>query len=247
MEGRMGISRLSDNDMSVFDKIPEVDMDIQIGRVGDEYALIVSGRIVVLYDDELGGSLATYDEQVARTSDESMRDHAARVEGWWSRLPVTANVAPASVGEAQAALGFIHLGPTSPLPSPPWRPPTVYGHLPFRGICSGAEKFYRFERYPVSRRIDLKTGSVLLPGTYGCPPSELRFVTTGLGAVARYALPSLFPACWRYELQPPAGTQIKYGASVPLYGQSGGGVEVFFPKPFKNVTTISPPHVLPIF
>ena len=39
---------------------------------------------------------------------------------------------------------------------------------------------------------------------------------------------------------------MKYGASVPLYGQSGGGVEVMFPKGTKNRGPIANPVVLPI-
>lgn len=243
----MSVSRLSDEDIAIFAALPEVDMDIQIGKIDVRYVLIVSGRIVVEYNDELTGSLAAYDDVTSPRLRESDRDRARRLEHWWSSLPMATKVDPTSVEEAQIALGFIHLGPHSPLPSPPWHPPHVYGHLPFSGICSGSDVFYRFEHYPTSKRIDLKTGNVFLGGTYGAPPSELAFVVTGLGAVARYALPSLFPACWQYELQPPAGTRIKYGASVPLYGQSGGGVEVFFPNPFKNVKPIAPPVVLPIF
>jgi hypothetical protein len=72
------------------------------------------------------------------------------------------------------------------------------------------------------------------------------FTPTGLSAVGRFALPLLFPACWRYELTLPLGTRLFYGASVPLYGQSGGTVEVMFPDLFTNVGPIPPPTVLPI-
>lgn len=82
---------------------------------------------------------------------------------------------------------------------------------------------------------------------YAAPMSDLPLVPTGLSAVSRYALPSLLPARWRYELRPPAGTKMRYGASVPLYGQSGGGVEVMFPLPFNNVGHIADPVLLPIF
>jgi hypothetical protein len=70
---------------------------------------------------------------------------------------------------------------------------------------------------------------------YGFPASELNFVPTGFAAVGRYALPDLPPACRRCEI----------GACLPLYGQAGGGVEVMFPKRFKNAVTIWPPTVLP--
>jgi len=63
--------------------------------------------------------------------------------------------------------------------------------------------------------------------------------------VARFALPSLMPACYRYELQPVTGTVIECGAAVPLYGQSGGGVEVKFTSLTKNRCPIADPIVLP--
>jgi hypothetical protein len=53
------------------------------------------------------------------------------------------------------------------------------------------------------------------------------------------------PACYRYELQPDANTDIECGASVPLYGQSGGGVEVKFVKQTNNRCAIANPVVLP--
>ena len=64
-------------------------------------------------------------------------------------------------------------------------------------------------------------------------------------AVARFALPNLMPACYRWELQPDSGTLIECGASVPLYGQSGGGVEVRFPKDTNNRCPIADPVILP--
>ena len=85
----------------------------------------------------------------------------------------------------------------------------------------------------------------VLAGTFGFPASELNFVPTGFAAVGRYALPDLPPACRRYEITPPTGYTLQCGASVPLYGQAGGGVEVMFPKKFKNAVTIQLPTVLP--
>jgi len=38
--------------------------------------------------------------------------------------------------------------------------------------------------------------------TYASPSAELAFLNTGFAAVARNALPSFFPAVFRYELQP---------------------------------------------
>jgi hypothetical protein len=71
------------------------------------------------------------------------------------------------------------------------------------------------------------------------------FVTSGFGAVGRFALPSLSPACWRWELRPPPAIMFRCGASVPPYRQSGGGVEAEFPAGFVNVGAIASPVILP--
>jgi hypothetical protein len=44
---------------------------------------------------------------------------------------------------------------------------------------------------------------------------------------------------------PDANTDIECGASVPLYGQSGGGVEIKFVKHTNNRCAIASPVVLP--
>src|ERR1700757_4465302 len=56
-----------------------------------------------------------------------------------------------------------------------------------------------------------------------------------------FALPNRIPACHRYQLQPHANTDIECGASVPLYGQSAGGVEVKFVKQTNNRCAIANP------
>jgi hypothetical protein len=78
--------------------------------------------------------------------------------------------------------------------------------------------------------------------SYASPFSELPFLATGFSAVARNALPSLFPACFRWEIQPAPFTDIRCGAIVPMYGQAGGGVEVMF----TNVTTNRGPIANPV-
>jgi hypothetical protein len=113
-------------------------------------------------------------------------------------------------------------------------------------VCGGKDVYYRYEQFSTSVRIDRMAHAVIRTDTYAAPASEKRFTPTGLSAVGRFALPSLLPACWRYELTPTPGTRIFYGASVPLYGQSGGAVEVMFPDPFQNNGAIPPPTVLPI-
>ena len=109
-----------------------------------------------------------------------------------------------------------------------------------------SDVFFRYEAFPTSLRIDQVNQKVTKPDTYATPFSERDFTPTGLSAVGRFALPSLDPHRWRWELQPVANTHVYYGASVPLYGQSGGAVEVMFPDPFDNTIPIPNPAVLDI-
>lgn len=222
---------------------PEVAMDIQIGQRAADFVLIIGGRITVRIDQGIVPQLARLAEMMPRDKPESYDG----IEKWTEELPEAPFIEPVATDQALGILGFLHLGPIAPLPSPPPWPGSVYGHLPFHGICSGSEVFYRYEHYPNSLRIDKTTGDIK-PDTFAAPALELDYVNSGLGAVARYALPSLLPACWRHELHPPKGTAMHYGASVPLFGQSGGGVEVMFPYNFKNaVVPVPAPYVLPIF
>ena len=133
-----------------------------------------------------------------------------------------------------------------PLPPPPSRPPSIYGHLPFATTTFPETVIYRWEAFPTSRKINRSVNPpTIAKDTYAAPASETPFAPTGFAAVARFALPNLMPACFRWELQPVAGTHLECGASVPLYGQSGGGVEVKFTSLTNNRCPIADPIVLP--
>lgn len=164
---------------------------------------------------------------------------------WFNALPSIANVTTAT--PLQAWVPFMGaIGPVTPigaLPSPPPPPPSVYGHLPFKAKTLADTVIYRWEAYPTSRRINI-AAKTIAKDTYAAPASEVPFAPTGFAAVARFALPNLMPACYHYELQPDANTDIECGASVPLYGQSGGGVEVKFVKQRNNRCAIANPVLL---
>lgn len=124
--------------------------------------------------------------------------------------------------------------------------PSVHGHLPFTGRTTEETVFYRAEPFPSSRAISRTNGQVTVgDGLYGFPPSELYFVPTGFAAVGRYALPNVAPSIYRWELRAPAGVAFSAGASVPLFGQAGGGVEICIEQDFQNVGHIADPVVLP--
>ncbi len=124
--------------------------------------------------------------------------------------------------------------------------PAVHGHLPFTGTAAEETVFYRAEPFPTSRSIDPKNGKVTVgDGLYGFPHSELQFVPTGFAAVGRYALPNVAPSTYRWELRVPNGVPFSAGASVPLFGQAGGGVEICVEKDFQNVGHVANPIILP--
>lgn len=122
----------------------------------------------------------------------------------------------------------------TPLPSPATMPaasPLVYGHVSYLTTTQADDVFYHFEPFPApSRRIyqDKSGAWQIAAGTFANPKSELPLMVSGFAVTAQNALPGLLPACFRYELQPVPNQPIRVGAGVPLFGHSGGGVEIEF-------------------
>lgn len=232
----------------------EIRMNMQVGVNSSVPFLVLAGRLAIRFDEPLRERL----EQVSSILKSPRTEFDERWRNWADKPDNSITLEPISNTEAVNALFTIFTGfpppppPASPPPPiPPAAPPHIYGHLPFQQLTGAEDVYYRYESFPTSRRINQATGEIA-PGTYAAPASELFFMPTGLSAVARQALPSLMPASWRWELQPIAGTLIRYGASVPLYGQSGGGVEVRFePQPHtpnshaQNRGPIANPVMLP--
>ena len=84
----------------------------------------------------------------------------------------------------------------------------------------------------------------VVPWTFASPSSEIPLVPTGFGAVGRFALPTFFPAVFRWEIQPDAGGSLLCGAVVPMWGQAGGGVEVCFDQLVSNKGPIADPVLI---
>ena len=103
---------------------------------------------------------------------------------------------------------------------------TAHGSYPSHTVPG--ERFWRYSAFPRDRRI--RRNQSVLPGTYATTENDSKLVSSGLGAVGRYALPNYMPARYVHVLQPPA-TQpipISCGNSAPKFGQAGGGVEILF-------------------
>ena len=100
------------------------------------------------------------------------------------------------------------------------------------------EAFWRYSAFLNDRRI--KSDGSVPEGTYATTANDSRLVTSGLGAVGRYALPNPMPARYAYVLQPPSGQEIRCGNSAPNFGQAGGGVEILFTQGLPPNSVVGP-------
>lgn len=78
--------------------------------------------------------------------------------------------------------------------------------------------------------------------TYFTTYNDIRMVPSGLAAVGRYALPA--PASAQFMFPVMSNAPYRMGTALPHFGQSGGGVEVYFEDEFK--TLVAEPHQIPI-
>lgn len=250
----MPIFRIRPDQSANFAASPEFAMGLQFARLpdadGDWYRFIpvIDSQVAIKFDDQVSSQIQTarefglWDVRRDRLGEE---DEESRAEAWLSQLPLSP---PIELIDPTVARDwpFLFLGPDGPLRPPPRFPEGgIYGHLPFAAASGSDDVYYRYEAFPSSKRVNQAAGTIAAQ-TYAAPASELPFMPTGLSVVARCALPSVLPARWRWEIQPEAPTSIRCGASVPLYGQSGGGVEVMFPHVVKNRGPIANPVVLPV-
>jgi len=238
----MALLRLPPDSVARFDNAGEVAMGIQVGRDNVQQYMVLGGIVTLDWGIAAAQMLSQIPVRLWQNSTASPDEIVGDFQRWLQSLEESSELEPVSPDVGWYMLPFI-LAPSERIPPSP--PRAVYGHVPLFGLTKTDDVFYRYESFPTSRRINQSTLQVA-PGTFAAPQSELPFMPTGLSAVARCALPSVMPARWRWEIQPVPGTPMRFGASVPLYGQSGGGVEVEFPNGTANRGPIANPVVLPI-
>jgi hypothetical protein len=265
----MGIFRVEKLDL--FSERPEVFPGIQKAWAkGGRPCLVYGDQVGIIFDGKVEAQLNQFYEQTWDALSES-RDTTSAISElynrWIKNLPDGyAEPVPSTRAEITRMMtDYTYDNPppgtaNDDRPPPPDQPdmvriplderdtklPLTYGHLPFKTKTKAREVFYRWESWPQSPRIDQATLKIK-PGTCAAPASEVQFCPTGFGAVARFALPSFFPHVFRYEIQPEDGTDIYCGASVPMFGQSGGGVEVYFVNGAVNRGPIANAVVLSTF
>jgi hypothetical protein len=264
----MTILRLPDDIADDFSKQPEVLPGIQMGLWRRKRRCLIVGDLVVLiFDKSLRDEFESfYASTWGRDAGASARNIEQAYRSWLRELEETGEVEPVRSSRREISRLVSEYTYDDPppdtdngdRPAPPDRSdldrnrsderpqglPDQYGHLPFKSLTKEREVFYRWESWPDSRRV-LQNEKRIKPQTFAAPQSEVPFAPTGFGAVARFALPSFFPHVFRWEIQPDAGTTIFCGAVVPMFGQSGGGVEVYFVDGAHNRGPIANPVVLP--
>jgi hypothetical protein len=246
----MKLLRLRQHDQDEFAKSPEIVMDCHLARSErDEFYLVVGSRVSILLNETtLEEPERNLFDQAWLSRSNAFEERTVVFQRWLGGLDEAPALTAATPAQAWPSFwgAFSPVTPIIPLPPPPSRPTSIYGHLPFVTTTFPDTVIYRWEAFPTSRRIDRSANPpTIAKDTYASPASEAPFAPTGFAAVARFALPNLMPACFRWELQPLAGTRLECGSSVPLYGQSGGGVEVKFTNLTSNRCPIADPIILP--
>jgi len=246
----MKLLRLRQRDQDNFVEVPEIAMDCHLARSeSQKFYLVIGSRVSILLDETtLAEPEPELFDQLWLRPSISSQERTGIFQRWLTNLTEAPVLTAATPVQAWASFwgAYSPVAPIIPLPPAPPRPPSIYGHLPFATTTFPETVIYRWEAFPTSRRIDRSVNPpTIAKDTYAAPASEAPFAPTGFAAVARFALPNLMPACFRWELQPLAGTHLECGASVPLYGQSGGGVEVKFTSLTNNRCPIADPIVLP--
>jgi hypothetical protein len=120
----------------------------------------------------------------------------------------------------------------------------VHGSPAFSAVTHRGEKFVRFSAFQLDRRVTSLGG--LLPGSYTTSAADARHVSTALTAIGRYALPSIQPPQYYFDVVAPALTPIYYGTVTPAFGQAGGGTEIEFYRGASD-GSVSRPLMLPVY
>lgn len=242
----MPVFQLDLSQIEILTSQPEVGMGLQVANAAtaQSYVLVLGSQIALSFDTQTFEQISLIQDRVWMKKTASPEQRERDFLSWVHELPHLKDLHPVEPDRGFILARMMMLMGTGRLTPTPVTP-SIHGHLPFLANSESDDVFYRYEPFPVSRRV-LQSHGRITSGTYAAPSSETQFVPTGLAAVGRFALPSLFPARWRWEIQPAPGTRLRCGASVPLYGQSGGGVEVMFPSGAANRGPIANPIVLPV-
>jgi hypothetical protein len=203
----MTIYRLTDRSAAEFAGAPEIFAGVQLGTDGAKYYPVLGSQVAVELDNRTFANLEEFYN--ATWGEVSSSGIIPRYQRWigslkeielkpyfTSRSGLTSFIASALPPPPPPPPGRPDLTPR--YPPPPSLPKNLYGHLPFKTTTRPDEHFYRFEPWPTSRKITTGASGSIAEETYASPSAELPFLNTGFAAVARNALPTFFPAVFRY-------------------------------------------------
>jgi hypothetical protein len=117
-------------------------------------------------------------------------------------------------------------------------------------FANGSDHYIRLSAFKDDKRID-QVNKRLLPGSFttAMPDFMTLMVNRQLPGSAphmydpleRYALPSILPISWVFNIQPKPNDEFQQGIVQPAFGRQGGGVECYFAKGTSVNTFIPPP------
>jgi hypothetical protein len=235
----MAIYRLAVHEQKRLSTLPDSGMGFQV--VWGEISSTRTGRFIVL--DTLlvlrartRGELRDQLSELSETSSDDFDEVPANTVSFSGTVVTIESRLPSkqvsdSVGDAPQL--------PSPIPHRLFRKTALI----ITRTSSSPQAFFRYSARRRDPRVDPKTGD-FASGTYAAPWSEAPLVPSGFAAVARYALPNPFAARRVYTIVTDSTPQV-IGAAAPNHGQSGGGVEVLFPKGAKAL--YGEPHLIAAF
>lgn len=131
-------------------------------------------------------------------------------------------------------------------------------HLVYQGgaidapiqCANGSDHYIRLSAFKDDKRID-QENKCLLPGSFTTTMTD--FLTLMVNRkipgsqphmhdpLERYALPSLLPINWVFNIQPKQNDEFQQGIVQSAFGRHGGGIECYFAKGTSFNTFIPPP------
>lgn len=198
----------------------ETGMGFTIGQVGEgdsakNYAVMADGAALPLFNDSTFYSI---NDLVNRfpVPEQTQAGHAAFESGYPSR-------SIAALGLQSLAISSHYVG-------------GAHGQFPLLAnvTLKVPTIFYRYTRSAVDHKY-LSQSNELDQKTYLTSDMDIEHANTGFAAVGRYALPIPLPCTYVHQYELPVDTKLQVGTVAPLFGQAGGGVEVFLQAKTKAI------------
>lgn len=117
-------------------------------------------------------------------------------------------------------------------------------------LANGSNHYIRLSAFKNDKRID-QENKCLLPGSFTTTMEDFMTLMVNRqmpGSVPhmhdpleRYALPSILPINWVFNIQPKQNDEFQQGIVQAGFGRHGGGIECYFAKGTSLHTFIPPP------